>query len=225
MESKQSFPKPKPFSYSVLRYSHDPTSGEAINVGVLLYSGESGFAALEIDENYGHLVDLYRGFRKDDFALMLTSLTKGIKKLTPRLQEPSLLESLPETALDVARLLLPDQGGSFRFGTLGRGRGRGMDLENEAKALFTQLIKKQRPETKHWNRRNSEAVWRYYREALNVYGIPSVLEEREVETPSLPILFKHTYQNGRCHALEPLSLEYAKTTDITNVAAKWRGIG
>ncbi|BCM90638.1 hypothetical protein IAD21_02495 [Abditibacteriota bacterium] len=63
----------KPYSYSILRYSQDPTSGEAVNVGVLLYSYEQGQATLQVDDNYGHLAELYRGFCKDDFALMLES--------------------------------------------------------------------------------------------------------------------------------------------------------
>ena len=64
----------KSYPYSILRYSQDPTSGEAVNVGVLLYSSEQGHATLQLDDSYGHLSELYRGFCKDDFNLMLESL-------------------------------------------------------------------------------------------------------------------------------------------------------
>ncbi len=176
-----------------------------------------------MDDNYGHLAELYRGFCKDDFALMLESLDAGMRSIAPRLREPSLLAITPETALDVARLLLPDQGGSFRFGTLGRGRTE--NLEDEASSLFAQLVKNQRPEARQGHRKNKDVVWRFYRKALDLYGITPLLVEKDVITPSLPIHFKHTYENGSRHALQPLSLDYAKPSDITDQAAKWRGIG
>lgn len=214
----------KPYSYSTLRYRHDPTSGEAVNVGVLLYSPEEGFAELELDDNYGHLTGLFREFSKEDFEMSLHALQAELREARAQFREPSLLEAKPQTAVELAAKLLPDQGGTLRFGELGRGRGR--DLEDETQTLFQMLIADQRPEHHSRPRRNNEEVWSVYRQILEVYGIPRVLEEAKVQTPRLPPFnFKHTFQNGARHVLQPLTLEYSKASAIIDKAAQWKAYG
>jgi len=213
----------KPYSYSTLRYRHDPTSGEAVNVGVLLYSPEEGFAELELDDNYGHLTGLFREFSKEDFEMSLRALQAELREARAQFREPSLLEAKPQTAVELAAKLLPDQGGTLRFGELRRGRGR--DLEDETQTLFQMLIADQRPEHFARSRRSEEDVWKMYRKVLDLYNIPIALEEKKIQTPSVALTFKHTFQNGARHALQPLTLEYAKPEDIIARAAKWKAFG
>ncbi len=213
----------KPYSYSTLRYRHDPTSGEAVNVGVLLYCPEESFTRLELDDNYGHLSGLFREFSKDDFEMSLQALRAELREASKAFEQPSFLESFPRTATELATRLLPDQGGTLRFGELGRGRGR--DLDEETQALFKMLIADQRPEHFARSRRNEEDVWKMYRKVLDLYNIPIVLEEKKIQTPSVSLTFKHTFQNGARHALQPLTLEYAKPEDIIARAAKWKAFG
>ncbi len=213
----------KNYSYSLLRYRHDPTSGEAVNVGVLLYAPGENFAQLEVDKKYGHLANLYRDFCAEDFEWGLESLNNGLRHLQRQLDDLSLFEQAPATASDLAKLILPDNGGSLRFEGINRGRGK--DLEAELQDVFNLWIGEQRPETGQWQRRNEKQVWSAYKQILELYKIPEALSQETIKTPSVELTFEHCYRNGKLHALQPLSLQYAKPADIVAHAAQWRGWG
>ena len=211
----------KTYSYSILRYRHDATSGEAVNIGVLVYSLADRFARLELDERYGHLAKLYRGFRADDFDLGLQNLKASLSHLQPQLEKPSMFEEAPHTAAELANLILPDNGGSLRFE--GANRGRGSDLDSATQMMFDLWVTEQRPLAERWKRRDEKDVWRLYKQVLELYQIPAVLGEARVKTPSVELKFDHCFRNGKLHALQPLNLQYADAWQIVAHAAQWRG--
>lgn len=145
----------KNYSYSVLRYRHNPTSGEAINVGVLLYAPGENYAQLEIDKRYGHLSKLYRDFCAEDFEWGLDNLQAGLRHLQPQLDNLSLFEDAPATAADLANLILPNNGGSLRFEGVNRGHGK--DLEVELREVFDLWVGEQRPLAGRWQTARREA--------------------------------------------------------------------
>ena len=39
------------YTYTVLRYVHDPSTGESVNVGVAIYAPEAGFGGVALPEH------------------------------------------------------------------------------------------------------------------------------------------------------------------------------
>ena len=51
-----------PFTYVVLRYVHDTSAGESLNLGVVLVAPEPGFIDCRLDFSFGRLTPAFRGF-------------------------------------------------------------------------------------------------------------------------------------------------------------------
>ncbi len=235
-----------PFTYSVLRYKHNPSTGEAVNVGVLIFAPTVGLVRFKGTTHTYALSKLFRGFERDVFMRFLTALDRATQNLQDTLesnrQQLPLLDSptsqfAPKflqqreidvnqvTAEEVARWLLSDNGLSFQFGEA-RG-GITDDVLNIHENLFDRLVTQQRPARDRDERRSNEEVWTIFQEALSEYGITRHLRPHTVKMPQFedPIPFNHAYKNEKWHAVEPISFDYAKARSIREKALLWYGYG
>ena len=234
-----------PFTYSVLRYHHNPATGEAVNVGVLIFAPTLGLVRFKSTTHTYALSKLFRGFERDVFMRFLTALDRAIQNLQGTLEDnrqqlpmfESTAFSTPQflqnreinvagaTVEDIARWLVPDAGLSFQFGEA-RG-GITDDVLNVHDTLFDRLITQQRPARDKNERRSNDEVWTVFQDALNRYGITRHLRPHTVKMPLFedPIPFHHAYKNEKWHAIEPISFDYAEARSIREKALLWYGYG
>ena len=235
-----------PFTYSVLRYKHNPSTGEAVNVGVLIFAPTIGLVRFKGTTHTYALSKLFRGFERDVFMRFITALDRAtqnlqetlesnrqqlpllngpVSQLTPQFLQQRELDVNQVTAEEVARWLVSDNGLSFQFGEA-RG-GITDDVLNIHESLFDRLVTQQRPVRKDSERRSSDEVWANLQDALNKYGITRHLRPHTVKMPQFedPIPFRHAYKNEKWHAIEPMSFDYVDARSIREKALLWYGYG
>lgn len=207
------------YTYVVLRYAHDPASGEALNIGVLLYSPTVSYLDAIFEHTYSRLSAAFAGFDGKAYHRVTSEFGRGIERIRELLTQRGFLEPEFVDATNIALRLWPDRGLSFRFGeTLA---GVTSDLPGTLRHLFDRFVASQflRYEYK---RRGDEDVW----QAIERNFAPRALEYLEpydIKTRYGPQRFQRTFKNERLHVIEPLSLDYADAGSIIETATAWRG--
>jgi hypothetical protein len=173
--------------YSVVQYCPDPSRLEAVNLGVVLYSPETGFLKPRLAKEHARLRKL---FGKIDEPLI-------------ELQKAALVERLADNAAfdtpEDLRDFIDRRAGPIRLSDL-----RPMmvaDAEAELEKLFTKLVG-ERPARKRGPRARS-----LFAEKLREAGIPSTF--RRAHTFDLAEIGKelrveYAYKNGRYNVIEPV---------------------
>lgn len=215
------------YSYCVLRYLHDPSVGEAINVGVLVYAPESGLATFQGEQRTRALSALFGGFNREEFLRFLHQIESSVKRFQNTINQAQgglfEIEKSPEDAGVLAQWLIADRNSSFQFGPVKAGVTR--DLQTITDIVFDRMVRSQRPASLKRKRRDEEVVWTTFQNAFRKYGINRVLSSHVVQTPAFDLPFEHAFQNERWHAIKPLSFDYARREDIRDTAMLWYSYG
>src|SRR5260221_7418784 len=110
-----------PFTYSVLRYVHDTTTGEFINVGVALYSREGSYASAVCRSTFGRLSKTFPGMDGDTFKRLMRFVQSRIEEIGDSLKSELPLTGHPATVMDVAHAVLPPDDSSLQWSPPGSG--------------------------------------------------------------------------------------------------------
>jgi len=219
--------QPLSYSYCLLRYLHDPSLGEAVNVGVLVYAPEANFVRFVMTHRTKPLSALFRGFDRRSFLLFLSRLERSVERFQRALIQSNSglfeMTKKPEHAGELANWLLCDNGLSFQFSEPKGGITH--DPLSATKMLEDRILLGQRPAVRAHQRRDEDAVWATFQHALQEQGIMRHLTAHIVETSEFPLPFDHAYKNERWHAIEPISFDYARPDEIRDTAMRWYAYG
>src|SRR5689334_18163474 len=81
----------KPYSFCILRYAHDPTAGECLNIGVLLVSEQAPFLDLRFEYRLERLSAAFAGFEGERFKQVLRYFEGAIEREREELLAPKQL--------------------------------------------------------------------------------------------------------------------------------------
>lgn len=96
------------YTFTILRYVHDPVSSEFANVGIVLYAPEIKFLDSICTPTYGRLSAYFSGFNGDHFKRMMKRTESLIGDLAGTLAELP-FSGKPKNVMDcVARVLSLD---------------------------------------------------------------------------------------------------------------------
>ena len=126
----------KPYSFSILRYVHDPVTQEFVNIGVAVYSGEAGFLRALCTTHYARITGMFVKVDGNRFRQLTIYVQEKIGEIGENLPwmpfEPRLaIEHL------LARVLPPDDS-SMQFSHAGVGLSH--DLDNTLVELFDRYV-------------------------------------------------------------------------------------
>ena len=152
-----------PFTYSVLRYVHDITTGEFINAGVVLYSREASYASALCRSTFGRLSKAFPGVDGDHFKRLMRFVQSRIEEIGDRLKTQLPLDGRPATVLDIAHAVLPADDSSLQWSPPGSGLSE--SLSQTLESLFQRLVLRY-DERIQAERRTDDEVWRKYRRSL-----------------------------------------------------------
>src|SRR5436190_4655411 len=152
-----------PYTYSVLRYVHDTTTGEFVNVGVALYSREARYASALCRSTYGRISKTFPGMDGDVFKSLMRHVQSRVEELGAGLESELAFDGLPASVLEIAHLVVPADDSSLQWSAAGSGLSE--NLSQTLESLFNRLVTRydERPQQE---RRNDEEVWRKYRKSL-----------------------------------------------------------
>jgi Protein of unknown function (DUF3037) len=208
------------YTYTVLRYIHDPVVGESMNVGVLVYAPAERFVSVAFETTYSRLSAAFAGFDGTAYREALRSFRRAVASLQAYLERGVLdPRQTPTDAVGVVQQFWPDRYLSFRSGELLGGVAH--DLNAAVREIFDRFVASQFVRKLH-ERRDERQLW----ETLRTKFKPAALEQLRpatLDSKYVQYTFEHTFTNQRLHVVEPVSFDYADATSIIETATKWRG--
>lgn len=108
------------YTYSVLRYVHDITAGEFVNVGVALHAPKTRYAGALCRSTFGRLSRVFPGMDGNSFKRTMSHIQSRFEQLGAGLgNEPPLC--IVETVLDLAHTVLPPDDSALQWAPMGGG--------------------------------------------------------------------------------------------------------
>ncbi|MHB2016760.1 MAG: DUF3037 domain-containing protein [Candidatus Xenobia bacterium] len=207
------------YTYSVLRYVHDVTSGEFVNVGVALYAPQARYLNAMCRPTYGRLSKVFPGVNAEHFKALMRHIQNSFEKRGECLSG-ELQFSSPSGVIEIARSVLPQDDSSLQWSPSGSGR-----TDDPAQALvklFSRMVMRYE-ERQAPNSRTDDDIWRHFKRDLEERQILQHLQPKTISVQDDEIEFQHSWKNGKWHCLEPISFDLAAADSIKDKAHRWLG--
>ncbi|MEA3000717.1 MAG: hypothetical protein QOK17_2550 [Sphingomonadales bacterium] len=209
------------YSYTVLRYLHDPSTYEFVNVGVvMLCPATDGQNALLLGRTRTTVGRLREFFPVDRHVFRDTMRT--VNRLLQRAAKRVLDEGLFRTstdALTLAQTVVPADSSSLQWSPLMAGVTS--DPEKSFESIFRRMVTKY--DTKAPPRRSDEEIWKPVRQELEHRRLLVDLAPKVIVGGDDRIEFQHAWKNGIWHVYEPLSLDLSDADGIYRKVHRWLG--
>jgi hypothetical protein len=207
------------YTYSVLRYVHDVTSGEFVNVGVALYAPQARYLSATCRPTLGRLSKVFPGVNAAHFKALMRHIQNTFEERGERLS--SELEFTSHSGvLEIAQSVLPKDDSSLQWSPSGSGRTD--DPAQALEKLFNRMV--MRYEDKQIpHGRTDDDVWRHFKRDLEGQRILQHFQPKMISVQDDEIEFQHSWKNGKWHCLEPISFDLAAADSIRDKAHRWLG--
>jgi len=209
------------YTYSVVRYRHDPATGETLNVGVAIWAPSIRYLAARFEHRYERLSKTFADFNGEHYKRSLRQFETALETLSGD-QTPTLLPitETPETVAGFIAQIWPDMGLSFVSSPVLAGITD--DPAHALSEIFDRMVASQY--TPHrTERRDDEEVWTVYKAPLMREKVTKKLRPWTLETELVTLKFQHAFKNQRWHVLEPVTLDYVTAGSIQRRATSLLG--
>lgn len=208
-----------PYSYVVLRYVHDTTTGEFVNVGVALHAPEVQYASAICRTTYGRLNRMFPGINAEYFKSLMRHIQSRFETMGKQISTQLPLENI-KSVTDIARRILPIDDSSLQWSQPGVGL---TDNPEEAlKKLYDRMVMKYEERTAR-EHRTEDDVWRHFKRTLEDKNLLKYFEPKKIIVQDDEVEFQHTWKNGRFHCLEAVSFDLSSPDSIRDKAHRWLG--
>jgi hypothetical protein len=207
------------YTYTVLRYVHDTTTGEFVNVGVALYAPEARYASAECRNTYGRLNKVFPGINPEHFKSLMRHIQARFEELGEQLSTQLPLEPV-KTVEELARRILPPDDSALQWAPMGSGRAA--DPADALERLFDRMVMRYEDKTPK-ERRTEDDVWRHFKRSLEARQLLQHFKPRKITVPDDEVEFDYTWRNGVLHCLEPVSFDLSSAESIKEKAHRWLG--
>lgn len=207
------------YSYTVLRYVHDITTGEFLNVGIVLCAPEARYASALCRQTYGRLSKAFPGVNGEHFRSLMKYIQARVEELGDRFASELPLTD-PKTALEFAQSILPLDDSSLQWSPLGSGRTD--DPSRALEQLFDRMVRRY-DEKPHREGRSDDDVWRNFKRTLEERQVLQHFQPKKIAVQDDEIEFEYAWKNGVWHCLEPLSFDLAEAESLKDKAHRWLG--
>jgi hypothetical protein len=210
----------KPYQSMLLRYVHDPVSGEFANLAVVLFSPGMPLE-VRVASSLSRASRFFGGIEFRHLRTLLNRLARALRKTDTGAVQMDFLKAGLEIREITSRVLANDVS-SLRWSDAGAGVTESLKLE--ADRQFERLIVRYDAD-RETGSRSSEDVWVTFQKRFKTAGILQKLHPVKLETPDFRHRFDHTWVNGCVQIIEPVSLDYEDPDYILKRGSHWLGIG
>lgn len=210
-----------PYTYTVVKYVHDPAAGEVLNIGVILWAPTQPFLGAKLEFRYERLSNTFVGFEGEHYKRTLHQLEVELDLLQQQYTDNLFIRSdKPQDVKQLVALIWPDEDLSFRTGPMLAGISD--DTEGALEEIFDRLVNSQYPRQRA-EKRTDEEVWTVYHRPLVHTKANKRLVPKVIATDEFSLKFDHSFKNEKWHVLEPVSMDYVKAESIQRKATTWLG--
>lgn len=211
----------KAYQYALLRYMHDPSTQEVLNVGVLLYSRDAKYLSAKLNTKYSRLSNAFQDVDGDYYRKVLSYLEVQIRHQQTRYNNIGPIGgNLPQTIELVSDRILQTDESSLFFSAAGAGLAT--DLDEELEQLYDYFVGRFEKVPSHQGR-DDQDIWRSFVPDLDLRHVTLHLKPVTIKTPTYELTFEHAWKNEKWHPLEPVSFDLLHDSSIKEKANKWIG--
>jgi hypothetical protein len=207
------------YTYAIARYTHDPISGEFVNVGVVAVDMSTRLPLIKFRHAYGRVKSMFPSVNRKQFLSTLNDAERALKSAAKELLRDDLL-SEPVTAQQLVRKAIPLEDQGLQLGHVGSGAAN--DMSKRFDQLFERYVQKYEKDNKR-ERRSDNDVWRPVRERFQSENVADLFEPQTIIAKLDQQRFEHTWQNGILHCIQPLSFDLVDEEAIREKARTWLG--
>ena len=208
------------YTYTILRYVHDTSAGESLNVGVVLLAPQARYLGASLQPNFGRLRKAFPNLDGDAHRELMRYLQARFDKMQDELANELAFAPAPLDAAAAAASVLPKDDSSLQWSPLGSGLSENPAAElNRLYLRYVTANDAPRADL----RRNDELIWSLYRAPLAQARVLRHLSPHKVVTAHDEIEFGHAWKNQQWHCLEPFSLDYLDAESIKGKAHRLLG--
>lgn len=208
------------YTFSVLRYVHDPVTAEFVNIGVALYAPDAKYLNALCTSHYQRLSRMFEPIDGDHFRQITRYVQAQIEALGQRLATELALRSSPRNIEDVLRQVLPSDDSAIQFSSAGGGFTA--DLDKTLYELYTRNVERYATRLERPSR-DEEDVWKVFRAPLEKRQVIKHLTPKKIVAPNYDYNFERARKNEVWHAYEPISFDLAEADSIKDKANRWLG--
>jgi len=208
------------FTFTVLRYVHDVSTGEFVNMGVALYAPEAGYVSAMCNPRYGRLSRVFLDVNGDHVRSLMRFIQARFEEFGVKLNGEFPLEGKPKSIMDIAANILSPDDSSLQWAEPGGGI-----TENPAatlEQLYDRLVQRYEQKTPGVSRTEAD-VWRVYRKELENKQVLAKLQTKLIVAKDDEYEFEHAWKNGSWHCYEPISFDLEKPDSLVDKANRWLG--
>jgi hypothetical protein len=207
------------YSFSVLRYVHDPTTQEFVNIGVAVFSADARYLRAICTVNYGRITEVFQKIDGHRFRQISRYIQEQICD-AGKFRESALPFDSTHNIEGLLAKILPRDDSAIQFSSAGVGLSA--DLDQTLQDLYDRHVE-------HYTsrvdapRRTDEEVWRTFREPMDRVHVTPWLSPKRIVAPSWDYEFQRSWKNEIWHVLEPVSFDLIEAASMLDKANRWVG--
>ena len=205
--------KASPYTYRVLRYLHDPATGEGLNVGILVYAPQLRWLRASFNLNIGRLKNAFPSLDGDVHRALMHRLRSRSECASQKCSDELSFGDSPTDLIGWTNTILREDDSSLQWGL--QGGGLTVDPKRELDELYERMVARHQVPSRRQGR-DDNAIWSLYKNSLKKTGAAELLTRHEVKTDLGKMKFDHAWKNGSWHCLQPLSLDLLDSDSIRN---------
>jgi len=206
------------YTYSVLQYRHDTWTGEALNVGVAVFSPDLATFKVRNRRATGRILCAYPDVRRKVLSDALRAIERGAVKIQKNIGME--IEPSSVNANLLARQLVNLDDSSLFWNEGGSGTSK--DFDQTVDGLFERFVSKF-DQSAGRQLRTDDDVWKPVRDSLAKKGIANYFDEKTIHSDLDDVRFRSGWKNGMWNVIEPLSFDLTTADGITEKATRWTG--
>ena len=214
----------KSYRCRILRYVHDVSKGEFVNIGVVMWIPEHSRLIFRLNEQYGRISGFFKNFDGISYGQMVRHLQRSFKKVASDLQKPPLTRDTSKNTFEVFNLLVREDASTFQWSQVISGIST--NPEDRLDRLFEEFVTfhASLERRKSSQPRNGKMIWKTVHQAVKAHHLEDHVQLNvTMKSDSFGHLFKMGWYNGTRQVLEPISLGLRKPTEIIDRANTWSG--
>jgi len=209
-----------PYTYTILRYVHDTSTGEFANVGVVLSSPKAHYATAILRPTYGRLSKMFPGFDGEHFRAVIRHLQSRFEEIADRVRHEMDLGQKPANAQEMAFAVIAPDDSSFQWSPMGSGLAA--DLAATAESVYERMVERHDEPQKNLSR-SDEAIWKTFKKRFEEKQILSRFGTKIIAVQDDEVEFTHAWKNQQWHCMETLSFDLMQPQSIKDKAHSWLG--
>jgi hypothetical protein len=192
------------FTFTVLRYVHDVSTGEFVNMGIALYAPEANYISAICNSRYGRLSRIFLNVNGEHVRSLMHFVQSRFEELGAKLAGELPFDAKPKSIMEIAGSVLPPDDSSLQWAEPGGGITE--DPAAMLEQLYDRLVQRYEQKVQAVSRTEAE-VWRFYRKELERKQVLAKLQSKRIIAKDDEYEFEHAWKNGEWRCYEPISFD------------------